>query len=57
MNVLHLVKLLNQQANEIASAGYSVWGNTMRDAADKIEEQQETIYKLENDRKLLDYGD
>lgn len=48
MQTLELVKLLNQQANEIASAGHNGWGNTMRDAADKLEELQERIYQLEN---------
>jgi len=32
-----LIEQLRAQANEIASAGHTGWGNTMRDAADKLE--------------------
>jgi hypothetical protein len=48
MNTLELVKTLNHQANEIASAEHNGWSNTMREAADKLEELQERIYQLEN---------
>ena len=48
MTTLELVKILNQQANEIASEGHNGWSNTVRDAADKLEELQERIYQLEN---------
>ena len=50
MQTLELVKILNRQANEIASEGHNGWGNTMREAADKLEELQEHIYHLENQR-------
>jgi len=32
-----LIEHLRTQADEIASAGHAGWGNTMRDAADKLE--------------------
>jgi len=56
MNTIELVKILNQQSNEIASAGHNGWGNTMRDAADKLEELQERIYQLENGVKVKSPG-
>jgi len=49
MNDMQLIKMLLQQANEIASSGHNGWGNTMREAADLIIAKRERIFELENE--------
>lgn len=49
MDDMQLIKMLLQQANEIASAGHNGWGNTMREAADRIMAKRDRIFELENE--------
>ena len=49
MNLKELIKLLREQANEIAKEGHNGWGNTMLQAADRLARGEE----LEKENKEL----
>lgn len=53
MKEINIVKLLNYQANEIATKGHAGWGNTMTMAADYIKELEARITELEPDALYL----
>ncbi len=48
MENLTMIDLLMKTANECDSEAHSVRGNLLRQAAERIEHQQELIYHLEN---------
>lgn len=52
---MDLVKLLREQAAEIAAEGYAGWGNTMLEAAREIETLQQQA--AQPAVELIDIGD
>jgi ribulose-5-phosphate 4-epimerase/fuculose-1-phosphate aldolase len=53
--VSELVERLREQAQEIAAANHYGWGNTMQEAANRIEELERRVryYEFQNDATKL----
>ena len=54
MSTDDLVKTLREQSKEIANKGIAGWGNTMSDAAEKIEQLQAALKEIRRKSERLD---